>query len=185
MKTIISIIKMTLLTMIVFVIVYATLVYAIAQLVPYQGKGKTLTLKGKLVGFEQIGQNFSQDKYFWGRPSAVGFNATGSGGSNKGPSNTDYLQTVQARIDTFLAHHPTVLKNQIPAELVTASGSGLDPHISPEAAAIQVARIARVRQLSEAQIHKLIDSKTEKSLLGLFGTAKVNVLQLNLALEAL
>src|SRR5437879_2650697 len=97
-------------------------------------------LNGKVVGYENVGQKFTKDKYFWVRPSAVDYNAAGSGGSNKGPSNPDYLKQVQDRIDTFMVHNPTVKKSEVPAEMVTASGSGLDPDISPAGAAVQSVR---------------------------------------------
>jgi K+-transporting ATPase ATPase C chain len=133
--------------------------------------------------YENVGQSFTSDKYFNSRPSAVGYNAAGSGGSNKGPSNPDYLAEVQARIDTFLVHNPGITKEQIPSDLVTASGSGIDPHISLEAAKVQVKRIAQNRQISEASIYQLIEKHTEKPLFGLFGTQKINTLQLNIALD--
>ncbi|HQY12236.1 MAG TPA: potassium-transporting ATPase subunit C, partial [Ferruginibacter sp.] len=119
------------------------------------------------------------------RPSAVDYNAAGSAGSNKGPKNPDYLKQVQDRIDSFLVHNPGVKKEEIPAELVTASGSGLDPDISPAGASVQVKRIAAVRKLAEATIISLIDKQTEKPLLGFMGPAKVNVLKLNIALDKL
>lgn len=146
------------------------------------GKGVTLSHKGRVVGYEKVGQSFTDDKYFWGRPSAVGYQASGSGGSNKGPSNPDYLAVVQERIDTFLAHNPGVQKKDIPADLVTASGSGLDPHISPAAARIQVKRIAAIRGISESTLFELIEKNTEKIPLGPNG---VHVLKLNIALDEL
>jgi K+-transporting ATPase ATPase C chain len=116
----------------------------------------------------------------------VDYNAAGSGGSNKGPTNQDYLnKDVKGRIDTFLKHNPTVKKADIPAELVTASGSGLDPDLSPEGAKVQAARIAKARGLSEQQVLALVDSHTEKPLLRLLGPEKVNVLKLNVALDEL
>lgn len=152
---------------------------------PNGGKGETVEANGHIVGYYRIGQNFDEDRYFWSRPSAVGYNAAGSAGSNKGPSNPDYLATVQARLDTFLVHNPGVRANQVPSELVTASGSGLDPHLSPQGALIQVARIAKVRGLSDDRVRQLVNEHTEGPLLGLFGTSTVNVLELNLALDAL
>jgi K+-transporting ATPase ATPase C chain len=132
-----------------------------------------------------VGQSFTSDKYFNSRPSAVGYNAAGSGGSNKGPSNPDYLAEVQARIDTFVVHNPDIKREEIPSDLVTASGSGIDPHISVQAARVQVKRIAKVRNISEATINQIIEQQTDKPLLDLFGTEKVNVLKLNLALDNL
>ena len=117
------------------------------------------------------------------RPSAAGYNAAGSAGSNKGPSNPDYLKDVRTRIDSFLVHNKTVQKNQIPSELVTSSGSGLDPDISPDGAYVQVARIASARGLSTEKINSLVSQSVEQPFLGLFGTSRVNVLKLNLALD--
>jgi K+-transporting ATPase ATPase C chain len=132
-----------------------------------------------------IGQKFTDDKYFWSRPSAVDYNAASSCGSNKGPSNPDYLAVVQARLDTFLLHNPEVMKADVPAELVTASGSGLDPDLSPKAAAVQIARIAKLRNISEEKVTALVNSNIQKPLLGLFGPSKINVLKLNIELDNL
>ncbi len=140
-------------------------------------------MNGKVVGYAAIGQKFTDDKYFWSRPSAVDYNAAGSGGSNKGPTNPDYLKQVQDRIDTFLAHNPGVRKEEIPAELVTASGSGQDPDLSPAAAKIQVKRIAAIRKIDESKLYALVDQHTEGPLLGFLGPSKVNVLKLNIALD--
>ena len=149
------------------------------------GKGETVSVNGKVVGYANIGQKFTADKYFWSRPSAVDYNAAGSAGSNKGPTNPDYLKQVQDRIDTFLVHNPGVSKNDIPSELVTASGSGLDPHLSPAGVQVQVKRIATVRKMDETKIRALVQQHIQKPLLGLFGPATVNVLKLNMALDKL
>lgn len=174
--------KLTLLCMVFFSGIYPLLIYGIAQLAPNQGKGEIIVHHGKRF-YANIAQKFSDDRYFSSRPSAVGYNAAGSGGSNKGPSNPDYLVEVRARIDTFLAHNPGILKSDIPSDLVTASGAGLDPHISVQAVQVQTRRIALSRGISEEKIKSLITSLTEKPLLGIFGTEKINVLKLNLALE--
>ena len=112
-------------------------------------------------------------------------NAAGSAGSNKGPSNPDYLKTVQDRIDTFLVHNPAIKKEEIPAELVTASGSGEDPDLSPAAARRQVKRIAAIRKIDESKLYALVDQHTEHPLLGFLGPSRVNVLKLNVALDDL
>ncbi len=164
-------------------VLYPLLVAVVGWMTPGQGNGVTVEYNGKVVGYANIGQRFTDDKYFWSRPSAVAYNAAGSGGSNKGPSNPDYLKDVQAHIDTFLAHNPGVRAADIPAELVTYSGSGLDPDLSPAGARIQVRRIAVVRHLSEDKVNALVDRYTQRPLWGIFGPAKVNVLQLNLALD--
>jgi K+-transporting ATPase ATPase C chain len=176
-------IRLTIVLIILIAVVYPLLVAGIARLAPGGGAGETITVNGKVVGYARIGQKFTEDRYFNGRPSAVDYNAAGSAGSNKGPSNPDYLATVQARIDTFLVHNPGIPKSDIPAELVTASGSGLDPNLSPDAAKIQIARIANVRNLPADRLNKLVDDCTEGPLLGLFGPATVNVLRLNVALD--
>jgi potassium-transporting ATPase KdpC subunit len=177
--------KLTLVFIIVCSVLYPLLIAGIAKLAPGGGKGETVSVNGKVVGYANIGQKFTDDKYFWSRPSAVDYNAAGSAGSNKGPSNPDYLKLVQDRIDTFLVHNPGVQKEAIPAELVTASGSGLDPDLSPDGAKVQAKRIAAIRKIDEAIIISLIDKQTEKPLLGMFGPAKVNVLKLNIELDKL
>jgi K+-transporting ATPase ATPase C chain len=177
--------KLTAVCIIFFCGIYTLLIWVIAQAAPAHGQGETVSANGKVVGFSLEGQNFTQDKYFWGRPSAVGYNAAGSGGSNKGPSNPDYLRDVQSKIDTFVAHNPGVKKEDIPSELVTYSGGGLDPDLSPAGAKVQVKRIAAVRGLVEEKINALVDQLTEGPLLGLFGPSKVNVLKLNVALDNL
>lgn len=178
-------IKLTILSFLLVSVIYPLLIWGIAQAAPANGKGETVMINNKTLGYEKEGQLFNQDKYFWSRPSAVAYNGGGSGGSNKGPTNPDYLKDVQARIDTFSVHNPGVSKQQIPSELVTASGSGLDPDISPEAVYIQAKRIATIRALPEAQVRNLIDQNTEKPLFGLFGTSKINVLKLNIELDKL
>lgn len=177
-------IKLTVVMTIFFAVIYPLVIWGIAQFSPNSGKGKTVKYDEKTY-YIGIGQLFNDDKYFWSRPSAVAYNAAGSGGSNKGPSNPEYLAEVQARIDTFLAHNPGIEKAEIPADLVTASGSGLDPHISVQAAKVQVKRIARLRHLSENTLLQLIQNNTEKPLLGLFGTERINVLKLNLDLDSI
>ncbi len=177
-------IKLTLLCMLFFSGIYTLAVYGIAQFSANNGKGEIITHNGKTF-YSNIAQSFTDDKYFYSRPSAVNYNAAGSGGSNKGPSNPVYLAEVQARIDTFLVHNPGIDKSEIPSDLVTASGSGLDPHISVPAANVQVKRIATIRGIAAANIQQLILSNTEKPLLGWFGPARINVLKLNIALDNL
>jgi len=177
-------IKLTLITLIFFSGVYTAIIWGVAKLAPNDGKGEVVNAQGKKY-YTNIGQTFTQDRYFYSRPSAVGYNSAGSGGSNKGPSNPDYLATVQARIDTFLVHNPGVEKKDIPVELVTASGSGLDPDITAKAALVQVKRIASARKISEQAVEQIIAQNTQGPLLGLFGPEKINVLKLNIALDAL
>lgn len=176
-------------------IIYPLVVTGIAQVVfPYQANGSIILGKdSKPLGSELIGQQFDDPKYFWGRLSATGpvpytaFNAdklTGSSGSNYGPLNPALKDAVQARIDALKAADPTNTA-PIPVDLVTSSGSGLDPHISPAAAAYQVARVARARGMDEAKVRELVAQYTEGRQLGFLGEPRVNVLELNLAFDGL
>lgn len=182
MKNLFSIIKLTVATLILFAVIYPLAIYGIAQLAPNQGKGETISVNGKVVGYQKIGQKFDKSNYFWGRPSAVDYNAAGSAGSNKGPSNAEYLALVQKRIDTLLLVHPYLKKSEIPADMVTASGSGLDPNISPQGALIQVKRIAKERKLDETKVKSLVESKINTAVVG---PEMINVLELNVALDQL
>lgn len=182
-KYILVSLKLTVVMIVICSLVYPLIVAVAGWLTPGQGNGETVQFNGKVLGYANIGQKFTDDKYFWSRPSAVGYNAAGSGGSNKGPSNPDYLKDVRAHIDTFLAHNPGVRAADIPAELVTYSGSGLDPDLSPAGASIQARRIATVRHLSEEKVRALVDRYTERPLWGIFGPSRVNVLRLNIALD--
>jgi K+-transporting ATPase ATPase C chain len=183
MKNIFSILKLTLFMVVLLAVIYPMAIFGIAQLAPNKGKGETITVNGKVVGYQKIGQKFDKSNYFWGRPSAVDYNAAGSGGSNKGPSNPDYLALVQKRIDTFLIVHPYLKKSEIPSDMVTASGSGLDPNISPQGALIQVKRVAKERNVSEEKVKALVQAKI--NMPAVIGTATVNVLELNVALDEL
>ncbi len=183
-ENIIPAIRLTLFCALFFSGIYTLSIYGIAQFSPNNGNGIIVTANGKRQHVN-VAQKFTSDRYFWPRPSAVDYNAAGSGGSNKGPNNTDYLAEVQTRIDTFLLKNPTVKRSEVPSELVTASGSGLDPDISVQGAKVQVKRIATARQLSETKILELIKNQTETPLLGMLGTEKINVLQLNIALNQL
>ncbi|WP_448701297.1 K(+)-transporting ATPase subunit C [Mucilaginibacter sp. AW1-3] len=178
-------IKITVILLVILAGLYPLFLAAIGKLTPGAGDGVTVTVNGKVVGYANIGQKFTHDKYFNSRPSAADYKADASAGSNKGPTNPDYLKDVEKRIDTFLVHNPGVTRAQIPAELVTASGSGLDPNLSPQGAKIQAARVARVRGLAITRVLALVDEHTEQPLWGLFGPAKVNVLQLNVALDGM
>ncbi|HQE39971.1 MAG TPA: potassium-transporting ATPase subunit KdpC [Zoogloea sp.] len=154
---------------------------------PEQAAGSLILKDGKPVGSSLIGQNFSDPKHFWGRPSATApqpYNASASSGSNQGPLNPALVDAIKGRIEALRAADPAN-GTPIPADLVTASASGLDPHISPAAALWQVGRIAKARQLPEAQLSALVAAHTEGRQWGLLGEPRVNVLKLNLALDAL
>ena len=180
-----AIVSLVLLTAITGV-VYPALVTAIGQLVfSHQANGSLIVKDGKPVGSALIGQPFDHPKYFWGRPSATspfGYNAGASGGSNLSPTNADLIKTVQGRVDALKAADPGNTA-PVPVDLVTASGSGLDPHISPAAALYQVERVAKARKMSASDVRALVDRHTEGRQLGFLGEPRVNVLALNLALD--
>lgn len=173
-------------TLLIFGIIYPAAMAGLANLLsPRNAAGKPVYRDSTLVGFENIGQAFDSPSYFWGRPSAVGYNAAATGGSNLSPANPAYRQLVQSRIDTLLKYHPGITVKDIPVDLVTASGSGLDPHISRAAALIQVRRIASSRGISEEELRRLVEKHCKRPLLGIAGPGDyINVLKLNLALDA-
>jgi K+-transporting ATPase ATPase C chain len=182
-----AVVLFTVLTLVTGV-VYPLVVTGVAQtLFASQAGGSLILRDGKPVGSRLIGQNFSESRHFWGRPSAtspMAYNASASSGSNLGPLNPALVDAVKSRIKALRAADP-VNTAPVPVDLVTASASGLDPHISPAAARYQVARVARARGLAPEQVQGLVDRQTENPLLGFLGERQVNVLQLNLALEAL
>lgn len=165
---------------------YPLLVTGVAQAVfPEAANGSLIVENGRAVGSALIGQRFSDPGHFWGRPSATApmpYNATNSGGSNLAPTAPALVDAVRARIEALRAADPGNV-SPVPVDLVTASGSGLDPHISRAAADFQVARVARVRALAPGQVQALVQAHTEGAWLGLVGEPRVNVLKLNLALD--
>jgi K+-transporting ATPase ATPase C chain len=177
-----------LLLMLLTGIVYPLLVTGISQgLMPGQANGSMIMKDGKPAGSVLIGQSFSDPKYFWGRPSATSpmpNNAVSSGGSNLGPTNPALMDAIKARVQALKDADPGN-KQPVPVDLVTASASGLDPHISPAAAQYQLARVARVRNLNPDTLRKLVDEHTEGRQFGILGEPRVNVLELNLALDTL
>ena len=150
---------------------------------PNGGEADVVTLDGQVVGAANVGQRFTDVRYFWSRPSAVDYNGGGSGGSNKATTNPEHLAGVEQRVQDFLAAHPYLSRAEVPAEMVTASGSGLDPDISIRGAEVQIRRVAAARGMSEAEVKKIVEENVCKPWLGLFGTYKVNVLKLNVELD--
>ena len=181
-----SLILLAILTLITGVI-YPLFIYAIGKtMFPVQANGSLIEQNGQLIGSSLIGQQFSQNKYFWSRPSAASrnsYNGLASGGSNLGPLNPQLLSNVQERAAALESTNPD--HKPIPVDLVTASGSGLDPEISLAGAEFQIPRIAQARNVKPEQIQQLINQTAEYPLFGLIGEARVNVLKLNLALDQL
>jgi len=182
-------IKMTIVLTLLTGILYPVVMVGLAHLFfPRQADGSLILRDGTVVGSSILGQNFSSARYFHGRPSAAGnkgYDAANSSGSNLGPTNKTLIETVRSRTSTLREHEPGINHGQIPVDLVTASGSGLDPEITPAAAEIQVRRIAKARGLSENAVRSIVQKRTRGRVLGILGEPGVNVLQLNLALDGL
>lgn len=189
MRTWISALALTALLTAITGIVYPLAVCGLAQVVfPSQAHGSLIVQGGKVVGSRLIGQNFSSPRYFQSRPSAAGdkgYDAANSGGSNLAPTNKALIEAVRLRLKNFVESNPGASPAQVPVDIVTTSGSGLDPEISPAAADLQVARVAHARGLSEDQVRQLIAENTRPRSAGIFGEPGVNVLLLNLALDRL
>lgn len=181
MKNILISIKITLSFCVVLFVGYVLVLWGFAALTqPNAGRAEVVTLNNEVVGASNVGQQFSSSKYFWSRPSAVDYDGSGSGGSNKGITNPDYLAEVSTRIDSFLVAHPYLERSQVPAEMVTASGSGLDPHISIAGAMVQAQRVADARGVTCEQVIEVIEAQQENPIIG---TTFINVLKLNVALD--
>jgi K+-transporting ATPase ATPase C chain len=189
-KFMFTMIRNSLMSLLVFTIltgiIYPLAVTGIAQVIfPRQANGSIITKNGKAVGSKLIGQQFEEPKYFWGRLSATGpypYNGAASSGSNLGQNNPSLMTAVQARIDALRAADPGN-DVKIPVDLITASGSGLDPHISPAAAEYQLLRVAKARGLDDSKVRDIVGRNTKSRWLGIIGEPVVNVLELNLALD--
>jgi potassium-transporting ATPase KdpC subunit len=172
--------------MILLGVIYPLAITGISQLIfPHQANGSLVTVGGKVIGSEIIGQNFTKPEYFQPRPSAAGsdgYDATSSAGSNYGPTNQKLIERVKASVEKFRKENPDY-NGPIPADLLTASASGLDPHLSPDSARAQTARVAKTRGVAVEQINQLIAQFTEGPALGFLGEPRVNVLKLNLELD--
>jgi potassium-transporting ATPase KdpC subunit len=181
-------IKMALVMTLLTGIIYPLLVFGLAHLFfPTQAEGSLVIHDNHVIGSSLIGQNFTADRYFHPRPSAAGnkgYDATSSGGSNSGPTNKAFIDTLKTRVKALRETNPALNHGSVPVDLVTASGSGLDPEITPAAASIQIARIAKARSMSEGAVRALVAEHTRSRWAGVLGEPGVNVLELNLALDA-
>ncbi len=181
-------IKMTLILTLLTGVVYPLVVFGLAHLFfPAQAEGSLVMRNNHVIGSSIIGQNFASDRYFHPRPSAAGdkgYDATSSGGSNSGPTNKAFIDTVKTRVKALHETEPGLNHASIPVDLVTSSGSGLDPEITPAAAAVQVARVAKARGMSPEAVRALVEQHTRSRWADILGEPGVNVLQLNLALDA-
>jgi K+-transporting ATPase ATPase C chain len=176
----------TLVLMVITGLLYPGLVTGVAQILfPRQANGSLLTADGVVIGSELIGQQFARAEYFHARPSIAGYDDTLSGGSNKGPTDLKLADTLVAQAVDSAVRLDGAVKGSVPADYVTRSGSGLDPHISPASALLQVSRVAAARSLTADEVRALVAAHTEGRQLGFLGEPRVNVLRLNLALDSL
>jgi len=187
MRGLLIAIRMTVVLTVLLGLIYPLALTGVARvLFPWQSAGSLVSYRRQVIGSAIIGQNFSAPQYFHSRPSAAGdkgYDASGSGGSNLGPTNKTLIETVRKRLKDELETDPGVAANQVPVDLVTSSGSGLDPEISPAAAELQIPRVAKARGLSQDTVAQLVRQNTRGRWLGLLGEPAVNVLTLNLALD--
>ncbi len=187
MRTLIVAIRMTIALTVLTGLVYPIVMTGIAAIMfPAQAHGSLIVRNGQVAGSRLIGQKFSAPGYFHSRPSAAGdkgYDASASSGSNLGPTNKALIEAVKSHLRGVIEENPGTTAAQVPIDLVTTSGSGLDPEISPAAAQLQVPRVAKARGMSEDQVRKLVEQSTRGRWIGIVGEAGVNVLQLNLALD--
>jgi K+-transporting ATPase ATPase C chain len=186
MRTVGTAIRMTVVLTLLLGLIYPIAMTGICQaLFPFQAGGSLIVRHGQIVGSSVIGQKFSAPGYFHSRPSAAGkgYDADASAGSNLGPTNKALIEAVRSRLKAIMEENPGITAAQVPVDLVTASGSGLDPEISPAAAQLQVARVAKARGISEDLVRQLIERNSRARWAGVLGEPGVNVLQLNLALD--
>ena len=175
--------RLTLIFVIILGVIYPLVVTGISNLFfPKQAKGSLVYNKNVLVGSSLIGESFTDNKWFQGRPSAVNYDSSKSGGPNTATSNPEFKKNLEKNLQDFLAKNPTVKKQDVPADMITASASGLDPEISVQSARLQAERVAKANGMSVNDVNKLIDSTKSGKFLGLFGQERVNVLTLNLKL---
>ncbi|WP_232698801.1 potassium-transporting ATPase subunit KdpC [Brevibacillus daliensis] len=179
--------RVSLLLLIICGLIYPLAMTGIAQaIMPYKADGSLIVDKdGTVIGSELIGQKFTEPGYFIGRVSSIEYNAAGSGSNNYAPSNPAMIERTEIDLQAFLAANPDIKQEDVPADLMTNSASGLDPHLSPKAAKVQVPRIAKERNMDPNVLYQLVDKHIEGRSLGLFGEPRVNVLKLNMALDQL
>ncbi len=187
MRTLIVAVKMTIVLTVLLGLIYPLAMTGVARvLFPHQAQGSLIVRNGQVIGSSLIGQKFSGPGYFHSRPSAAGdkgYDASASSGSNLGPTNKALIEAVKSHLKGVLEENPGTTPAEVPIDLVTASGSGLDPEISPAAAQLQVPRVAKARGISEEQVRKLVEQSTRERWMGILGEPGVNVLELNLALD--
>ena len=188
--------KLSLVMFVICGLIYPTLMTGLSQVIfPHQANGSLIEMDGKVIGSELVGQDFTDERLFHCRPSAVNYNTftqnekesneqvlPSSGSENLASSNPKLEKRINDDVEEFLQENPTIKREDIPADIITASGSGLDPHISVDAANVQIDRVSKNTHISKEVLKKLIKDNTENKLLGIFGEEKVNVLQLNLSL---
>jgi len=181
MKNLITSVLMLLVSTVLFGVIYPLAVWGVSQIIfPHEANGSLVKKDGKIIGSELIGQSWTSEKYFHSRPSANDYDAANSGGTNLGPTSAKLVERIKSDAEKLQMQNPS---QKIPVEFITASASGLDPHISPAAAEFQILRVANARNINETDLRKIVEYYTETRTFGIFGEPRVNVLKLNLALD--